>query len=482
MIIVSITGPTMREALVQLSRSAPYADMFELRLDLIRGFSIPVLLIASSKPTVFTCRPKWEGGAFAGEESGRVAILKHALRLGASFVDIELNAGKRVIEELRRSATPGKLIVSNHLTRDLPNVKLVYQKLTQSEADVIKLAFEMRDSSDLNLIAQFLNLAKKDHRKAIAVGMGESGEASRVLYKKWGGWATYAAAETGEPAATGQIRASELLKVYDAKTNRRSTKIFGVIGKPVRQSKGVYVHNPLFRRAGLNAVYCRFPVTDLKRFMKNVAPMLGGFSITIPHKQEVMKFLDSVDKTTESIGAVNTVLRRGRRLVGTNTDAPGALDAIERVVRVKGKRMLVLGAGGAARAIAHEARRRGAEILVFNRTHRKAVSLARSLGGVARNLVTLQSGDYDIIVNATSVGMTPAIKNTPLPKRLLKGKVVFDAVYNPPVTLLLREAKRVGAKTIGGAEMYVHQAARQSELYTGVKPSIGTVRQLLVSS
>ncbi len=267
--------------------------------------------------------------------------------------------------------------------------------------------------------------------------------------------------------------------MYHAEEVRSSTKIFGVIGNPVRQSKGVYVHNPLFRKAGLNGVYCKFPVVNLKRFMKNVAPMLNGFSITIPHKQKILKHLDAVDPTSRSIGAVNTVVKRKGGLLGTNTDAPGALDAIERVVRVKGKRVLVLGAGGAARAIAYEAKQRGAHILLSNRTHRKAVSLARLLGGSAKRLHGLNPNDYDIVVNATSVGMTPGINKTPLPIRLVKGKVVFDAVYNPPETRLLRDARKVGATTIKGTEMYIHQAARQSELYTGVKPSVASVRRLL---
>ncbi len=480
MIIVSITGPTMREALAQIARSARYADAFEFRLDLIRNFSVPVLLVAGTKPTVFTYRPRWEGGAFDGNEMERLEILKYALRLGASFIDIELNSGKHTIEQFTRyPGAKSRLIVSHHVFMTRPVVNSVYRALNRTGAGIVKLAFDAHDACDLNLAVRFLSLAKKDRRKAIAIGMGECGEASRVLYKKWGGWATYASVETGDPAAPGQIRAAELQDVYHVNGIRSSTKVFGVIGNPVRQSKGVYVHNPLFRKAGIKAVYCRFPVVNLRRFMKEVAPMLHGFSITIPHKQGIMKYLDSVDPTAKSIGAVNTVVMRRGGMFGTNTDAPGALDAIERTARVKGKRILVLGAGGAARAIAYEAKQRGAQILLCNRTHGKVVVLARSLRGTPKKIGALRPGDFDIIVNATSVGMIPHINKSPLPIRLLKRKVVFDAVYNPPETLLLREARRVGSAIIKGTEMYIHQAARQSELYTGVRPSAATVRRLL---
>ncbi len=172
MIIVSITGPTMREALIQITSSAKYADAFEFRLDRIRDFSIPVLLVASPKPTVFTCRPEWEGGAFDGTESERLEILKYALRLGASFIDVELNTGKRTLNRLfNHSKLKSKLILSNHYYGSLPNVGRAYKALKQFHAGVLKFAFEMDDASDLNLIPQFLNLAGNDRRKAIAIGM-----------------------------------------------------------------------------------------------------------------------------------------------------------------------------------------------------------------------------------------------------------------------------------------------------------------------
>jgi 3-dehydroquinate dehydratase/shikimate dehydrogenase len=309
--------------------------------------------------------------------------------------------------------------------------------------------------------------------------MGERGEVSRILYKKFGGWATFAATEDGETAQHGQLPASHLKQLYRADRLTRATKLFGVLGNPLKQSKGVSLHNPLFHRGKLNAVYCRFEVGALRDFMRFVAPHLSGFSVTIPHKQAVIKYLDITDSTAKAIGAVNTVLRRGKKLVGTNTDAAGALDAIENVLSVNAQRMLILGAGGAARAIAYEAKQRGAEVFVANRTERKAKALAQELHVACVPNASLGQYRFDIIVNATPVGMMPKANASPLPQSMLKKKVVFDVVYNPPMTKFLRDAKAVGAQIIQGTEMYLNQAARQSKLYTKVEPSVRVMRRLL---
>jgi shikimate dehydrogenase len=252
------------------------------------------------------------------------------------------------------------------------------------------------------------------------------------------------------------------------------------VGNPVRQSRGILVHNPLFARAEKNAVYCRFAVTDLRRFFSRMVPLVQGFSVTHPHKVEIGKYLDSMDKISRSIGAVNTVIRRGGRLTGTNTDAPAALDAIEHVSPVKGKRMLIMGAGGAARAIAFEAMRRGAQVIVTGRTPRAARSLAREFGIVYVPISGFPGVKADILVNATPVGMAPHAHESPFPSGMLRGKTVFDAVYNPPLTRLLREAAGAGAKIVRGTDMYINQAAMQFELYAGVSANISLMKKLLL--
>jgi 3-dehydroquinate dehydratase/shikimate dehydrogenase len=480
MLIVSIVGPSFAQAREQMRESERYADMFELRLDLVPALSVEGLLHETSKPILATCRSASEGGNFRGSDDELFEVLSRAATFGAAYVDIELCAGRSFIERFRAQHPNTLIVLSVHaIKKGKPNLRDVYRRMRAFDPDVMKFAFEAHDAADIVDAAQFLALARRDRRKAIAVAMGESGEASRVLYRKLGAWATFASTRHGEEAADGQIPAALLSDLYRARCLNASTKVFGVIGNPLQQSKGVYVHNLLFQKIGLNAVYCRFPVHDVGRFMNTCASLLNGFSVTIPHKQTIIKFLDDVDERAAAIGAVNTVLRRRGRWFGTNTDAPAALDAIEDVVKVRGKRVLVVGAGGAARAIACEARLRGAHVLIANRTERRARKLAREFGLTHVPLDALHEAAFDILANATSVGMIPRINESPVPKNLLRGKVVFDAVYNPPMTKLLRDACDVGARVIPGTEMYINQAALQFELYTGRRPSRAMMRTLL---
>jgi len=487
MIIVSITGPTTKSALTQIARSRRYADLFELRLDLIRGAEVSRLIRAARRPVIATCRPSWEGGEFAGPEPERIGILERAAALGARYIDLEMRSGLLTFSRFAGRHRQLTVIASSHILRhgrfDLPHE---YERLRATGAGVLKLAFIADDAADLRHVSAFLARARSDGQKAIAIAIGECGEPSRVLYRKLGGWATYAAPETGSPAAPGQLTASLLKDVYHADRLTPATKIYGVIGNPIRQSKGFFIHNELFHRARYPAVYCRFLVSDLRGFMRHVAPTLSGFSVTIPHKEKVLSYLDNVDRTARMIGAVNTVLHHGGKYKGTNTDAPAALDAIERVTRVRGKNLLILGAGGAARAIVYEALVRGAHVLIANRTKKRAEQLVHDLRPVAARdrLKTISHKEirhlgFDILVNATPVGMFPRVDALPISPELLGGKVVFDAVYNPPLTKLLREAGRRGARTVSGTKMYVGQAARQFELYTKKRPNRAVMERLL---
>jgi 3-dehydroquinate dehydratase/shikimate dehydrogenase len=328
-----------------------------------------------------------------------------------------------------------------------------------------------RDCSDLRRAIDFLNAARKDRVRAVAIAMGEAGEPSRILYRKFGGWATYASAEEGPGSAPGQLPASVLKQVYRAQTLASGTKVFGVLGNPLRQSKGIYVHNALFQRARRQAVYVRFPARNLSLFMRNMMPLLGGCSVTLPFKEKVGAYCTKIEESAVRIGAINTLFRRGRTLIGLNTDAVGALDAIETNVKVRGKSLLVLGAGGAARAIVYEACRRGASVYIANRDPGRARAVAIEFGATVVNTGELSSARFDILANATSVGMFPVVDSSPVPRSLLRsGMVVFDAVYSPPETRLLREAREAGAQTVSGLEMYLNQAARQSKLFAGRAP------------
>ncbi len=482
MIIVSITGPDMKGALSQLRSSSRYADMVEFRVDLIRNARLQGLLAATRKPVIITCRPRWEGGAFVGKEEARMRLFSEAVERGADYVDIELRSSRSLLNQLIESRRGGVVVSVHYHERMGIDVDTLYDRMHATGAAVLKFAYTARDGQDIRHAVRFLERARRDRRKAVAIAMGEAGEASRIVYRILGGWATYGAPEHGMPAAPGQVSVRELRILYRAHMLTSRTRVFGVVGNPVRQSKGIVVHNTMFSHDGVNAVYVRLPVANLRAFMQHGAPLMHGFSVTVPHKERVVGFLDHIDPTARKIGAVNTVVRRDAGWYGTNTDAAGALDAIERRLRVRSRSVLVIGAGGAARAIAYEAQRRGASVTIANRTETRGRKLARSLGIAAISLGDIPAHRFDIMVNATPLGMIPDTRRTPLPEEWVHASVVFDAVYNPPLTRFLRDARRNGARIVGGTEMYINQAAFQYQLYAGKSANLSRMKRALRDS
>jgi 3-dehydroquinate dehydratase/shikimate dehydrogenase len=480
MIIVSVTGPTISEALRQIRESRRWADIFELRLDLLEEGAFIPMLRATRKPRIVTVRPRWEGGEFDGSEKSRLEILKACAIRGAEFVDVELKAGRGVIDQIRRVSRSVKIIVSHHAS-DVPRSgSEAFRQFRTSGGDIWKWAYPAEDSPDLCYAIDFLRHAKLKNQKAVAIAMGEPGEASRILYRVFGGWATYAAPEGGPDAAPGQITGSIMKNVYRASSLNSRTRVFGLLGNPVAHSQGAYLHNLSFHHQRANAVYVPFRTIDLKGFLRTVMPFVEGCSVTLPFKEVVATLVPDKDSEVTAIGAGNTLFRRGKRLRAANSDAVAALDTIEERAEVKGRTVLIVGAGGAARAIAYEAKRRGATVLLTNRTVSHAEATARALGIPAVPLEQIGEVAYDILVNATPAGMFPRVEETAIPGKVLRaGTIVFDVVANPPETRLLREAREVGAIALSGAEMFVRQAARQQELFIHKKADLRFLRRAM---
>lgn len=478
MIIVSLVGPTAADVRRQARSALRYADLFEVRLDLIRRSDRPAAMRVPTLPWIATCRTEAEGGRHRGNIADRAKILASAIAAGSAYVDIELHEYHAMVSRLRIPAGV-RTVASLHTPGEgaLPQPGRIYRRLRGTGAPVIKYAFTARDASDIDHCRGFLRHAAADRQRAIAIAMGPSGEASRVLYRAWGGWGMFASAGSGAAAGPGQITARELRQVYRADRLARDTRVYGVVGMPVAQSKGVYIHNALFGVP--SRVYTRFAVKDLRRFMRTVAPWLTGFSVTIPHKEAVLRSIDAIEPRARAIGAVNTVIRSGRRLTGFNTDAPAALDAIEMHGSVRGRTVVIIGNGGSARAIASEAARRGGMVVVVGRNEHRARALARAIGVRYAALDELSALRPDVLVNATPVGMVPDVHRMPVRLEGIRPAVVMDAVYNPPMTALLKAAKRSGATIVPGTEMYLRQGALQSEMFTGRKPDLRRMRRIL---
>ncbi|MHC4196734.1 MAG: shikimate dehydrogenase [Planctomycetota bacterium] len=491
MLCVPITATTTEDFLTDMRSASELVsiDTVELRLDYISNIRISdvaALIKEKTIPVIATCRPEREGGRFTGTEAESIALLEKAAELGAEYVDIEHDVEHDAVDKFtKKSGT--KLIVSYHNFSETPSeseLRDLYNKLSSSGADIVKIVTLARTITDNLRIFKLLEQASKP---TIALCMGEPGQISRVLAPKYGSFLSFASLGEGRESAPGQLSARELLDVYNFRAIDHDTHIYGLIGNPVAHSMGPVLHNTCFQAEDINAVYLPFRVEDISSFINGFKALnVSGYSVTIPHKQAIMGLLDELDPLATSVGAVNTVVNRGGRLKGYNTDSTAATKVIEEGLAedgmtLKGKKVTIVGAGGAARAVAFGLKQKKAEITIVNRTEARAEALAGDLGCGHRGLSELGEFATDILVNCTSVGMHPDINDMPVPADVLRpGMWVFDAIYNPPETRLLREAAARGCRTLDGVKMFVLQAAQQFEIWTGrpapVQPMEGIIR------
>ncbi|KAG0501744.1 hypothetical protein HPP92_001816 [Vanilla planifolia] len=473
------------------------ADLVEIRLDHLGSFELRrdlhLLLVNRPLPALVTYRPKWEGGEYEGDDAKRFEALLLAIELGADYVDIELKVAQEFVDFLSgRKRDKTRLIVSSHNYHSTPScedLSNLVAMIQAAGADIVKIATTAVDITD---VVRMFQVMVHCHVPMIGLVMGERGLISRILSSKFGGYLTFATLSEGKESAPGQPTLSSLLDLYHIRQIGSDTKVYGIVGKPVSHSKGPLLHNTAFRSVRFDAVYLPLLVDDLASFLNTYSsPDFAGFSITMPHKETALTNSDEVDPIAKSIGAVNTLIKRASdgKLLGYNTDYTGAISAIEDALNASeaniasasplaGKAFVVIGAGGAGKALAYGARQKGARVIVANRTYERARELANLVGGQALSLTDLENFNQEegmILANTTSIGMHPNIHETPLSKKALRSyALVFDAIYNPLVTRLLREAEEVGVTIVTGMEMFLRQAMAQFELFTGL-PGNGRV-------
>lgn len=466
------------------------ADLAEIRVDLLdegeragweRALRDRVL------PVVVTNRAGWEGGAAPPGEPARLQVLADAAAAGAEFIDIELAAFDEFKSLFGAAAIPAptRLILSHHdfeRALDVGEIAKLYRRMVNEDTDVCKIAMAGRSATD-NAPA-FAALLEARDRPLVMLVMGELGQCSRVLAGKYGAFMTFASVGAGRESAPGQVATPTLLDMYRFREITPETEVYGVIGNPVSHSMSPALHNAAFAAAAIDAVYVPLKVDDdVARFIRTMSPFgFAGFSVTIPGKVPALEAMDDVEEVTAKIGAMNTVVTSSEgTLSGHNTDWVAAISAIEDGLAgadkvLKGARVLCIGAGGAARGLAYGALARGAaHVVIVNRTHAKAVALAEDIGDGAsaeplESLASPGPAGYDVIMNTTSVGMHPAVENSPIPGGVaglerLGSPLVFDAVYNPLETQLLQDAKGAGCVCVSGLEMFVRQAAEQFRLW-----------------
>jgi 3-dehydroquinate dehydratase/shikimate dehydrogenase len=421
---------------------------------------------------IATCRRVASGGKFRGSIASQLDILGKAAASGCQLVDVELQtASKCKPEQLQRLRTRGALILSFHDFRATKKLDETLEKMLAYPADFYKVVSTATTLADNVTMIKFL-ARQGDRHSLIGMCMGEQGIISRVLGVRAGSVFTFASAIAGEETAPGQVTAQELRNVYRIDRVDVATRVYGVAGDPTAHSLSPAIMNAAFRRENVNAVYLALHAKTLKDLLTCVREIpIHGISVTMPYKEAILPHLDNTDSHTTKIGACNTVVRaQDGKLYGFNTDASGIVRPLERRLNtLEGARILVIGAGGAARAAVFGLKERGSEVYILNRTAGPAKKLAHQARARLIKRADLKKLAFDVIINATPVGMGNS-RDTPLQDKEINARYVFDMVYDPAETRFLKLAKERGAQIIPGIEMFAHQAARQFEIWTG-KPA-----------
>jgi 3-dehydroquinate dehydratase / shikimate dehydrogenase len=483
---LAIQGSTAPELFSRAEASLKDSVFIELRFDWLNkpAAVIPELrafLHRHREVTVIaTCRRKAFGGKFTGSLNAELEILQKAAETGCHIVDLEIES----VEQMSRPQLARfrdalhsfgcALLISSHdftRTRRPEGLAQTAKRIEAFEPEFIKVVSTARSLADnLSVLAMIESQSLNAH--VVGIAMGEEGLISRVLSPRAGAAFTFASTADGAETAPGQVSARTLLDLFRLEQLDQATRIFAVAGNPIAHSLSPIMHLTAFRRENVNAIMLPLKVRALDDLLTVVRDLpLDGVAVTMPLKQEVLPHLANMDPLTARIGACNT-LRTGAdgKLYGFNTDVAGVVRPLERRMRLKDARILVLGAGGAARAAVFGLVEQGADVYVVNRTHEKAVALARKAKAHVLKQNVLAKNRFDVIINTTPCGMTGIKQPLPIKENELNASLVFDMVYTPLETPLLKLAKSRGLAVVSGLEMFVQQGARQFEIWTG-KPA-----------
>ncbi|ODT99246.1 MAG: shikimate dehydrogenase [Planctomycetes bacterium SCN 63-9] len=466
------------------------ADLVELRLDCLRrDVDLKRILKVRHTPIVCTIRRTADGGLWRGQEEKRQQLLREAIVLGVDYVDIEVD----IAPEIRRYGKT-KRIVSYHNMQAMPeDLDDVVYRCEELDPDIIKIAVQTKTLAEASQVLRYATTAKFP---AITIAMGEIGAFTRILGAKYGAPFTYAGFNPERQFAPGMFSFRRLQRDFHYNRINSQTEVYAVIGDPIEQSLSPAVHNAAFRHLGLNKVLVPFRVPDgsLPSFFEDLAWLgIKGCSVTIPHKEAILPLLHQKEGAVDRTKACNTVLidaNTGER-TGLNTDYRAAMDSLEMAMGGRSaddgpsplfeKQVLILGAGGVARSIAFGLERRGAVVTITNRHDERATALAEEVSCRTVTWAGRASLLTDVVVNCTPVGMHPDVDDTPLPPAAFSraGMMVFDTIYHPENTMLIKLARERGASVVTGVEMFVLQAAHQFNLYTGMTAPLELMRNVV---
>jgi 3-dehydroquinate dehydratase / shikimate dehydrogenase len=479
-----VAAPDAASMWRQLGLAARQSQTIELRLDWladdreIARFLARLAARAPKATLLATCRRRAAGGRYRGSIAGQLVHLADAVRAGCSWYDFEVESASLCPPELLDVLLgPAKQLISAHFFKGMPaSLPRVAKRLALNRPDCIKIAARCDSLAECKKLARF----GRTRRDLIVIPMGDVALPARILSLREPNGFAYAPVENA--TAPGQVDLRELQEVYRAGKISRKTRVYGVIGDPIGHSLSPHIQNAAFAARRMNVIYLPFLVEHLPDFLKAIEPLgIKGFSVTIPHKERILSHLAGCDPLARAIGAVNTVVvRRGGELYGYNTDYVGVLQTLEKRVRLPGSRVLIVGAGGAARAVAFALSQAGASVCICARRQKRARAIANAVGGTLVDWSRLRREFFDAIVNATPVGMHPFADESPLEARDLNCRLVFDTIYRPRMTKLLQIAKRRGIETVSGVEMFVAQGAAQWEIWTGERAPVEKMRRAVL--
>lgn len=485
-----LTGPTIESNLAALERYRGLVDLAELRADFLEPqeqFRIRNFPELAGIPTILTVRRRADGGRFDSGEGVRLVILAKGLafadadrRKNFAYVDIEHDLHINAIQEAARTFGT-RIIRTLHCPNGVPrDLDRVWRDLASRPGEIPKLAVRANSISDTEAIFRYFGPLPRDEDR-IVTGMGEYGFCTRILADRIGSMFRYASATAAglEPASPGQLDPEALNAIYRGKSPKPDWNLYGLLGGPtVIGSLSPRLHNGGFERAGLPALYLPFPADDLDSFMRLAEILsLKGMSITVPMKERILQRLSERSREVDEIGACNTAIRTAKGWSGYNTDAFGFKKSVLEFLGVsslKGVRACIVGAGGAARAVAYALYELGAEACVINRNMSKAKRLAERYGlpwaGMAEKAVELMERHNDLIIQTTSVGMEGGPPGDPIEWYEFTGReALFETIYNPAETVLLKRARAAGCRATNGLSMLHAQAAAQFTLFTGME-------------
>ena len=507
LLAVPITAADTASARQQI-RSAQTAgvDILEFRLDLMASADWAALLAETSLPVIATVRPTDQGGRFDGSQEERLALLQKIAQARPAFIDFEWPhfvdspKAREAISSITCNtigADKPALIMSFHDFEKVPgNLNDIVSAMTDTPAAIVKIVCFANSIQDNFCLFDFAHQATGP---SVIIAMGPAGQISRVLAAKLGTFLSFSCLSVAESSAPGQITVDQLRGLYRWDRISHCTSVYGVIGFPLGHSLSPAIHNAAFEDIGFDGLYLPFLIEPdyehfaafMDGFLSRPWLNLQGLSVTIPHKENALRYLRQhdafIDPSAQRIGCVNTIVISpdDGTLAGYNTDSEAALDALTAGAGITRadlaqREVAVLGAGGAARALVAGLTQAGAKVLIYNRTAERAQRLAGEFSANAVPIAQLQRTSARIIINCTSLGMHPKVEDSPFPSRCLSSDmIVFDTVYNPPRTRLLTQAAQAGAKTVNGTDMFINQAARQFSLWTNQPAPTDLMHQVL---